>query len=250
VTPPLPAILAHRGGAREAPENTLAAIAHARSSGADGIELDLRLSGDGEAVVFHDADLRRLGGSRRRVDASGLHELVVLDLGRRRQRFTGAPIPARIPTLGAALEAARGLATIQLELKPDGDVRALARHAVAAAYRHDLGSALEVTSSSRAAVDAVRALAPAARVGLVLDEPPEGAWWLDYPIVSLSLALARAGWAERAHRAGVDAYVWTENDPAALALWAAAGVRGVITDRPARFAMVRQALRRAAGSMP
>ena len=62
---PLPAILAHRGGAREAPENTLAAIAHARASGADGIELDLRLSGDGEAVVFHDADLQRLGGSRR-----------------------------------------------------------------------------------------------------------------------------------------------------------------------------------------
>jgi len=242
-TPKL-ALLAHRGGAREAPENTLAAIAHARRSGADGIELDVRLSAEGEPVVFHDADLRRLGGSRRRVDKSGIHQLVAVELGERSARFAGE----RIPTLAQALDAARGLVPIQLELKsePSGseprDAGTIARAAVAAVVRRALEDAVEITSFDRAVVEAVRRAAPELATGLVLAEAPEGSAWLDFPIVSLSRELARAGWAERARAHGRRVYVWTENDPESLALWAALGIDGLITDRPERMALARRAL--------
>src|SRR5262245_45061418 len=55
-----PRVWAHRGASAHAPENTLEAFELARTAGADGIELDVRLDRDGTAVVFHDSDLQRL----------------------------------------------------------------------------------------------------------------------------------------------------------------------------------------------
>ncbi len=50
-----PWLVAHRGGAALAPENTLAAFKQAERLGVDAFELDVRLSRDGAVVVFHDA---------------------------------------------------------------------------------------------------------------------------------------------------------------------------------------------------
>jgi glycerophosphoryl diester phosphodiesterase len=49
--------IAHRGGARLRPENTLTAFRHAASLGCDGAELDVQLAHDNEVVVFHDFHL-------------------------------------------------------------------------------------------------------------------------------------------------------------------------------------------------
>src|SRR5439155_6353855 len=54
-----PLVFAHRGGAALAPENTMAAFDNAVALGADGLELDVRLSRDGAVVVHHDATLDR-----------------------------------------------------------------------------------------------------------------------------------------------------------------------------------------------
>ncbi len=51
-------IIGHRGAAGLAPENTLAAFSQAIASGADGVELDVLLSADGELVVHHDFSLK------------------------------------------------------------------------------------------------------------------------------------------------------------------------------------------------
>src|SRR5439155_1371396 len=56
---PDPLVFAHRGGSALAPENTLAAFDNALDLGADGIELDVRLSKDGAVVVHHDRTLER-----------------------------------------------------------------------------------------------------------------------------------------------------------------------------------------------
>src|SRR5215469_12464653 len=53
-----PLNIAHRGGAGLWPENTLAAFANAAAMGADGAELDVQLTRDGELVVFHDFRLK------------------------------------------------------------------------------------------------------------------------------------------------------------------------------------------------
>ena len=56
---PRPAIFAHRGASAYAPENTLAAFKLALQQGADGIELDAKLSADGHVVVMHDQTVDR-----------------------------------------------------------------------------------------------------------------------------------------------------------------------------------------------
>lgn len=83
-------VFAHRGfRSAERSENTLEAFQAALDQGADGIEFDLRLSKEGELVVFHDANLHRVAGDAHRVAEMTAHELseVVLRHG------------GRIPTL-------------------------------------------------------------------------------------------------------------------------------------------------------
>ena len=73
--------IAHRGDPIGARENTPAAFSSAAALGADWVELDLRLTGDGEVVVLHDQSLQRLWG--RDVSVGDLDLAEVQRLGRR-----------------------------------------------------------------------------------------------------------------------------------------------------------------------
>src|SRR3954447_14797732 len=81
-----PRVWAHRGDSAHAPENTMAAFERARDAGADGIELDVRLDGDRNVVVFHDDKPGRLTGR------SG-HRADVKTAERRELRVGGEPVP-------------------------------------------------------------------------------------------------------------------------------------------------------------
>ena len=81
-----PAIIAHRGGSSEAPENTLAAFRTAKENGAACVEFDVDFTKDGRAVVIHDSTVdRTTDGSGavseftfeeiRKLDASAKHSL-------------------------------------------------------------------------------------------------------------------------------------------------------------------------------
>ena len=69
-------ILAHRGcPGPTGTENTVPAVLTALDAGADGVEVDLRLSADGVLVVCHDADLRRVVGDDLDVHRASWDEL-------------------------------------------------------------------------------------------------------------------------------------------------------------------------------
>ena len=86
-------IWAHRGASTVAPENTMAAFNLAVTQGADGIELDVHLSADGQLVVTHDEDCRRVTGVDGQIGASTLEQLRRLDFARIRPGFDRQPIP-------------------------------------------------------------------------------------------------------------------------------------------------------------
>ena len=67
--------LSHRGESDDAPENTLSAFALAMERDSDGIELDIRLTSDGFAVVVRDADLKRVAQNDAVVAATPLETL-------------------------------------------------------------------------------------------------------------------------------------------------------------------------------
>ena len=101
---------AHRGLHNERmPENSLAAFRAAVSAGF-GIELDVRLTSDGELVVFHDDTLDRMTGESGRVDARTLSELKMIRLGNSDEK---------IPTFKEVLELVAGRVPLLVELKED-----------------------------------------------------------------------------------------------------------------------------------
>ena len=73
-------IIAHRGASAVAPENTIAAFQAAIDAGADGIEFDVRLAGDGVPVVIHDETLYRTAGVRGRVADMSFDQLSQFDV--------------------------------------------------------------------------------------------------------------------------------------------------------------------------
>ncbi len=137
-----PRLAAHRGATSQAPENSLAAIRRAFARGADGVEVDVRLSADRVPVLCHDEDTRRVAGVARTVAEQTVAELAALDLG-------GGE---RIPTLEQALAAVPAGKILWLDLKVEpSDVEvvlaAVPRHAPAMLQAFDL----EVLIAARAA---------------------------------------------------------------------------------------------------
>jgi len=112
--------IAHRGlwSPDAAPENSLGAFQAACAAGY-GIELDVQLSADGEAVVFHDATLERMTGQAGRVRDRSAADLAEL-------RLKGSD--EKIPTLLEVLAIVGHRAMVHVELKtPPGDVGPLER---------------------------------------------------------------------------------------------------------------------------
>lgn len=113
---------AHRGASHDAPENTLAAFRLAREMGADGVELDVQASKDGEAVVIHDFTVDATTDGRGPVKDKTLAELKELDAGSwfdapsinsGRRRFAGE----RIPTLQEVIDEVGHQLLLAIELK-------------------------------------------------------------------------------------------------------------------------------------
>jgi len=109
-----PMIIAHRGARTEAPENTAAAFDAALKHPIDGIEFDVQLSADGVPVVFHDATLHRIAGSRKRLSSCTLATLRAVDFGIWFDpRFAGEPIL----TLEEMLDRYAGKTDLYVEVK-------------------------------------------------------------------------------------------------------------------------------------
>ena len=70
-----PLVIAHRGGAALGPENSWITFSLAGEAGADAVETDVRVSADGALVCLHDADMQRIAGDPRSVEALDLATL-------------------------------------------------------------------------------------------------------------------------------------------------------------------------------
>lgn len=110
-------VIAHRGASKSAPENTLSAFQMAMDQGSDMIELDIRLSQDGQIVVFHDKTLKRTTNGEGRVDALTFAELQRLDAG----SWFGSHHfeEERIPLLRDVLSLTAGKIMLNIEIKKD-----------------------------------------------------------------------------------------------------------------------------------
>ncbi|WP_402462798.1 glycerophosphodiester phosphodiesterase [Isoptericola aurantiacus] len=234
--PDHPVVVAHRGYGAVAPQNTLAAFEAAWRAGAPAVELDLRLTRDGTAVVIHDPDVDQVtdgSGAVADLDAATVRGL---DAG---ARFSPAFAGQRVPVLDEVLDllAARPGTDLLCEYKGVWSPEQVAR-TTAALDAAGLAGRVLVQGFSRETVAAQREAAPHLPRGLLCDAAPddllEAAGALGAVTVNPAVAavLADPGLVDRAHDLGLRVMPWTANEPAVWAPLVDAGVDAIITDRP------------------
>ncbi len=242
---PAPLVVAHRGGAGRAPENTVEAFASALALGVTAIETDVRVTADGVLVAFHDEHLDRVTDLRGRLDVTPWHRV-----RQARLRVAGVPGEGRVARFEDVLEET-GDAFLAVDVKVPETVRPLAallrRHGAAhrvcvagawdgrlAAVRAQTGPALTSALGWRA----VSVLVTCARAGVGVPRRLGG----DASFVHLPMRLGgrdlladpvlRARVVDRATDLGLRVVAWTVDDPRTVRSLLADGVAGVITDRP------------------
>lgn len=215
-------LIAHRGFADEAAENTIPALQRGAEI-ADAVEFDVRRCASGEPVVFHDETVDRVtdaSGAVADFEADALGAMDVLDSG------------AGIPTLAEAVVAIPPETPLLVELKERG----LAESALDALADHE-GRVLFASFDAEALTE-VRAADSdaelAAIAGDLRDTPIATAVELDCSAVMVRARLAALPTVrDAADRLALDVYVWTvQRRPIARTL-AWLGVDGVISDRAA-----------------
>ncbi len=151
-----PFILGHRGFSELYPENSLLAFQKALESGADGVELDVRMSKDGQIMVIHDSTVNRVTGSDGLVSEMTLEELKALSLAQNQ----------KIPTLKEVLDEIVHRSLVNIELKEVESAQPVA------ALVKKLRAEEQVIFSSfiHDSLNEVRKIIPEARCGLLIGE--------------------------------------------------------------------------------
>jgi glycerophosphoryl diester phosphodiesterase len=252
-TPRLPRLFAHRGASGDFPENTLPAFLAARDTGVPYIELDVHMTSDGEIVVAHDDNLRRVSGNDGVIREMSLAEVRGVDAGHNfslsgdRYPFRGAGV--RVPTLREVFALCPGQ-TFIIEIKQVAPSILDATLAVVRAA--GMSRRVLIASEHQTPLDEVRSCAPAIPTNFSADEvgrfvmslPPGAAPYspagdaLQIPPEHLGWKLATTAALAAAHRIGVEMHIWTVNEEAEMRELLTLGVDGIISNYPARLLAV------------
>jgi glycerophosphoryl diester phosphodiesterase len=241
-----PLLIAHRGGAGLAPENTMSAFERAqRDWAADMIELDVRATRDGHCVVIHDATIDRTTNGTGSVADYTLAELREFDAGYRFTADGGHTYPFRgrgvvIPTIDEVLGGLPNMrATVEVKIgtAQRGLFSAIekynATHRVIAAGMHDRNRTMfaAYAGAKSASTEQARRFYIAHKLHAtmvyrldadVLQVPEH---WGGKHVVTGRLVRAL-------RRQNIPVHVWTVNDAVSMNRLLDAGVDGLVTDRP------------------
>ncbi|MFF2658211.1 glycerophosphodiester phosphodiesterase [Kitasatospora sp. NPDC058032] len=232
-------VFAHRGASSAAPENTLLSDEVARRAGADWIENDVQPSRDGVPYVLHDDTVNRTTNGSGRIRDLTAAQLDGLDAG---SWFAPTTVGARVPSLAAQLDDLRTRGgSLLLEIKGPHTRDEVAR-IVKDIRDHGMTGRVLVQSFEVDALRYTRELAPDLPLALLrgdLDADPVAVardlGLSAYNPADAALA-ARPGVIAALHAAGVAVNVWTVDSAARWKALDAAGVDGIITNRPAELA--------------
>jgi glycerophosphoryl diester phosphodiesterase len=213
-------VFAHRGASKRAKENTLAAFRLARDLGADGVELDVRRTQDGQMAIHHDPHLS---------DGRVICDTAAEDL------------PSLVPQLAEALHACVGL-LVNIEIKnepgePDFDSTETMADAVVALLHGRAGAdRILISSFHLPTIDRVRALDPAiATAWLVESIRPDTLDVLvahGHRVLHPWVKKVTPGLIHDCHRRSIEVNAWTCDDPVRMAELVRWNIDGICTNVP------------------
>jgi glycerophosphoryl diester phosphodiesterase len=255
-----PLIIAHRGASVIAPENTLAAFALAMESGADGIELDVRLARDCVPVVIHDATLRRTGLRKEAVASMTAKQFGKVDAGtwfnrahprRAREEYTREFVPT-LDQVFRLFQDRDARLYVEVKFGTNEGVADLTQAVAQLIKKHKLRSRVVVVSFNLAALARIKLFDSTIRTG-ALFEPKSDLSTIVRKQRMIKAAIDRGANEILLHRSiatrsavrmaaenDLPVVVWTVDDPKWIdrARWM--GIHALITNNPAKM-MVSEA---------
>ena len=236
-------IIGHRGASHDAPENTLASVNLAWEKGAKAAEIDVHLSSDDQVVVVHDFNTKKLFGRDREVKDQTLAELRELDAGLHKGRQWQGE---RIPLLDEVLATVPTGRILVVEIKVGPEIIPELEKSFA---RSGLGpDQIILISFNWESTAAARQAFPDHRVYALSSFKKNKETQIWEPSVEELIARAKevgadglsvkaidtvdAAFIAKVKTAGLEAYVWTVDDPALARNLKSWGINGITTNRP------------------
>ena len=215
-------IIGHRGAAGHLPENTLPSFRKALELGADGFELDVRQTADGQFVVVHGSVVN--GHAVQTSPYSDIREL---------------PDGYTVPLLKEVLTEFASKAYLDIEFKTPGFEEA----AIALIQKHGNVAHTLVSTFHAQTLIKVRQLVPELALGFIYNKSQDEETRHNCPVdvVIPQFRLASRDLITDAHAEGAKVFAWTVNDPLEAKRLIDLGVDGLISDYPE---MVAKALKK------
>ncbi len=211
-------IIAHRGASYFEPENTLRAYKRAIEMGADFVELDVRLSKDGELIIMHDADVSRTTSGKGLVKDLTMEELKDLDAGK----------GEKVPTLEEVLGLVKNKCGLVVEIKEPGTQNDI----IAKIEEHELDNTI-VTSFFHGAVKKVQS--NLMERGIIFVGEPVDVFRLAHDanasIIFPSYRYMTEELVKNAKKHQLTVYPWAIDDERIFHKFARMGVEGIVTNK-------------------
>jgi len=234
---PRPFVLAHRGDMAHAPENTLPSFQMAVQKGADGVELDAKLTTDGHVIVIHDPTIDRTTDGSGRVASSTLESIRKLDAG---SWFSDAFRGAQVPLLEEVFETVGQKKLINIELtnySTPGD--GLVQKVCELIRRHQVQDQILFSSFFAANLRKASRILPEIPCALLAMPGLRGAWarsfgfmFGNYQALHPHISDADRQQVQRIHRLNRRVHVWTANSHEEVNQLREWNADGIFTDDP------------------
>jgi len=230
-----PLVIAHRGDSKNAPENTLASFKRALEIGADGIELDVQLTKDGQLVVIHDERVDRTTDGIGFVKDFTLKELKRLDAGIKfDKKFAGE----RIPSLYEVFELiGHKNFIVNIEIK-SGIVLypGIEEKLIKAIEDYDFEDRVVISSFNHYSLRDVKRMAPEFKIGLLYQCGLVEPWHMAIRMKAYSLHPFYFNiipeLVEGCKKNNIKLFPWTVDRKEDMEMMIKAGVDAIITDDP------------------
>lgn len=241
-------VYGHRGSRTRRPENTMCSFRLALEEGADGLEIDICTTADGEIVISHDSNLKRCGGVDFAIGSHSYEELSRIPVHCPDLFGAAYQSEAFVPKLTELFEFLCGnqaLLNIEIKQQSDREYGYIEEKTLALAAQYGLSGRIFYSSFDEYILVKLRELDPHAKTALLFSSPHYNAGTHAQALGCFAIHPSISGAEQyedlqKARARGMDCNVWTVNDPATAQRLVAEGATGIITDLPRE---ILQALR-------
>lgn len=226
-----PIAIAHRGGAKEAPENSIEAFRHATNLGYRYLETDAQLTADGVVIAFHDSTIDRVSTQRGKIGDWRWEDLSSVEIGGSSRLTTVADLLAEFPDTCFNLDAKSDRVLAPL-LSVIERANAFDRVCIGSFSDKRLRRARRMAGERLCT-----SLGPAAIIHLIarsrgLGSSVSSGQAVQVPVSFRGLPVITPRLVEQSHREGLVVHAWTIDDPEQMHRLLELEVDGIMTDAP------------------